>query len=562
MPLPPSARSPRVKNALPPTLAVLAVLICPGFAGRVAAQEIEIPEIDPAAAEAADGPAAERNAAPPAAKDDGWQARTDAFFEKWLVKPLDATLFFGFWTEKWLGTKVPFVVVWLMLGALYLTLRMGFVNIRAFWHAVRVTKGDYDDDEDEGEVSHFQALTSALSATVGLGNIAGVAIAVGQGGPGALFWMILAGLLGMTSKFTECTLGQMYRRVDAAGQVSGGPMRYLRDGLAERGMGGLGAFLAIFFAVLCIGGSFGGGCSFQVSQSMGIVKAQMQWQDGYDWVYGLLMTAMVGVVIIGGIRRIAATAEKIVPTMCGIYVAAAVTILILNYQKIPGAFAAIFQGAFTPEAGFGGLLGVMVIGIKRAAFSNEAGTGSAAIAHSAAKTKYPAREGIVALLEPFIDTVVICTMTGLVIVITGAYDTNLFPAHAELIGDDNGAQLTSNAFKQVIPWFPVVLAVASTLFAYSTMISWSYYGERCFTFLLGEWASLPYRLLFLGFVFLGSVVTAKNVNVFSELLILSMALPNILGLLLLSGIVRKSLDGYWASYKAGEFDAGEETPSS
>lgn len=511
-------------------------------------------DADQAVSEAADQSATSAPVvdAPEASGD--WMDGVDAFFGEYLVTPLVTVLFYDFGTKEWLGTSIPFVVAWLLFGAVYLTLRMGFINVRGFWHAIRVTSGRYDNTDDEGEVTSFQALTSALSATVGLGNIAGVAIAVGQGGPGAIFWMILIGLLGMSSKFTECTLGQMYRRVDEKNRVSGGPMRYLSEGLEDMGLGWLGMPLAMLFAVLCIGGSFGGGCAFQVSQSMDVVKEQLPWLEGREWVYGAVLVVMVGIVIIGGIKRIASTAEKVVPLMCVIYVLAALTILGMNATAIPAAFSTIFDQAFTPDAAFGGFLGVMVIGIKRAVFSNEAGIGSAAIAHSAAKTPYAVREGIVALLEPFIDTVVICTMTGLVIVITGAYDLERFPEHAEIIAGDQGATLTSNAFGSQIEWFPKVLAVAAFMFAYSTVISWSYYGERCFTFLFGPKASLPYKLIFLVFVFLGAVVTAKNVNVFSELMILSMALPNMLGLLLLSGRVKLKLDDYWQAYKMGDFE--------
>ncbi|MFC1757455.1 alanine/glycine:cation symporter family protein [Planctomycetota bacterium] len=484
----------------------------------------------------------------PGVEDPGdWQSKIDAVFGKYLVAPLATVLFAD------LGTGIPLVVAWLTAGATFFTIRMGLINFRGFWHAIRVTKGDYDDPKDTGEVTHFQALTSALSATVGLGNIAGVAIAVGTGGPGAVFWMVLAGFIGMTSKFVECTLAQMYRQVDADGRISGGPMRYLKDGLAEQGLGALGGVLAVVFAVLCIGGSFGGGCTFQVVQSLGVVQEAVPVLKDYPWIYGLVLSVLVGIVIIGGIKRIAATAEKLVPSMCVIYVVTALAILGMNYDKIGWAFGEIFRGAFSLEAGAGGFLGVMVIGIKRAAFSNEAGVGSAAIAHSAAKTEFPVREGIVACLGPFIDTVVICTMTGLVIVITQAYDTTVFPEHARIIADNEGARLTSNAFGSVISWFPWVLTIAATLFAYSTIISWSYYGERCWTYLFGPRASLSYKIIYCVFVFLGSIITATNILEFSDLMILSMAFPNILGLVLLSGKVRVALDKYWAQYKAGEF---------
>lgn len=494
--------------------------------------------------------------APTQAEPQGWRARVDQFFGDYLVTPLDTVLFFSFWTEDWLGTKVPLVVLWLLVGAIFFTIRMGFINIRSFWHGLRLVRGDYDNPDETGEVSHFQALASALSATIGLGNIAGVAIAVGTGGPGAVFWMFLAGLLGMSSKFAECSLSQMYRKVAPDGTISGGPMHYLHAGLKEIklgrfGLGPLGAVLAVVFAVVCMGGSFGGGCVFQVSQSLGLLQKKIPFLVDHSWIYGLVLSVMVGVVIIGGIRRIAATAEKIVPLMCGIYLLAAGYILLVNYSRIPEAFALIFHEAFQWQSAYGGFLGVMVIGIKRAAFSNEAGIGSAAIAHAAAKTEEPIREGIVASLGPFIDTVVICTMTGLVIVITGVYDKSN-PVYAKFIDGDDGAALTSLAFESTISWFPWILCLAVFLFAYSTMISWSYYGERCWSHLFGRRSSLLYKLLFLVFVMLGSVVTASKLLVFSDLMILSMAFPNILGVALLSGKIRRRLDDYWGRYQAGE----------
>ena len=451
---------------------------------------------------------------------------------------------------------IPIVVAWLIAGAVFFTLRMGFINFRGFFHAIRVTLGRYDNPEHEGEVSHFQALTAALSATVGLGNIAGVAIAVGIGGPGATFWMIVAGLLGMSSKFTECTLGQMYRRVRSDGRIMGGAMYYLSNGLKDIGLGPLGAVLGIMFAVLCVLASLGGGNAFQVNQS---INAVQQAFPDTPWLadtagrigIGLVMAALVAVVIIGGIRRIASIAEKIVPLMCGVYVLACVYILVMNASAIPDACRLIVASAFNPQAGYGALLGVLILGFQRAAFSNEAGIGSAAIAHSAAKTEYPVREGIVALLEPFIDTVVVCTMTALVIVITGAFDVNN-EEFSELITTRNGAGLTVQAMKSQVSWFPVILAVAVMLFAYSTMISWSYYGERCWSFLFGDRSSIVYRVIFVFVVVIGSIMSATNVLDLSDLLILAMAFPNILGAVLLSGKVKRDLDAYWRKLMAGE----------
>ena len=435
----------------------------------------------------------------------------------------------------------PLVVAWLLAGALFFTLKMRFVNLRLFKHAVQLVRGTNQETSSEGEVTHFQALTTALSATVGLGNIAGVAIAIGTGGPGATFWMILVGFLGMSSKFTECLLGQKYRKVRKDGKIMGGAMHYLSDGLSEMGLKHFGGFLAGLFCVLCIGASFGGGNAFQVVQSLDLIKTVVPSLESAPWTYGILMTILVGLVILGGIKSIASVASKIVPTMCGIYLLACVIILLFHFSDIPAAILVIFESAFSLEAGFGGLLGVLIIGVKRAVFSNEAGIGSAAIAHSAAKVSHPAEEGIVALLEPFIDTIVVCTMTALVIIITGAY---LEPANQEFILNDQGGALTSAAMGSVIPWFPYILAVAVFLFAFSTMISWSYYGERCWVWLFGDRSSTSYKILFLCFTFLGSVITAKNILTFSDLMILGMAFPNILGMLLLSGKVRKSLEEY------------------
>ncbi|RMH41746.1 MAG: alanine:cation symporter family protein [Deltaproteobacteria bacterium] len=468
-----------------------------------------------------------------------------------MVTPLESVLFYdiAFWTDDY---ALPITVVWLVLGALFFTVRMGFVQFRMFGHAIEVTRGKFDNPEDTGEVTHFQALTAALSATVGLGNIAGVAIAVSVGGPGATFWMIAAGLLGMASKFVECTLGQKYREVRPDGRIMGGAMFYLSKGLGEVGFAGLGKVLAVAFAIMCIGGSLAGGNAFQVSQSLGAISETVPFFRDYDWVYGLIMTVLVGVVIIGGIRRIAHTAEKIVPAMCGIYVVAALAILFMNLGHVPAAFAEIVRGAFTPEATYGGFLGVLITGFKRAAFSNEAGIGSAAIAHSAAKTEYPVREGIVALLEPFIDTVVICTMTALVVVITGAYNN---PEYASLVAGNHGAALTSRAMGEELAFFPWVLSIAVVLFAYSTMISWSYYGERCWAWLVGDSYSMVYRIVFCAFVFLGSVLKATNVLAFGDLMILGMAFPNIFGILFLAGKVAADKDDYIRKLKAGEMTA-------
>ena len=465
----------------------------------------------------------------------------DGLFGTYFVAPMATVMFFDllFFVE---GVSLPLVVAWLVLGAVFFTLRMNFINLRGFKHAIDVTAGKYDKHDDPGEVSHFQALASALSATVGLGNIAGVAIAVSVGGPGAIFWMVMAGFLGMSSKFTECTLGQMYRTVDDNGTVLGGPMRYLDVGLAEMGQSGLGKVLAVVFALMCIGGSFGGGNMFQANQSYAaIAEIVPALTVGDGLLYGVILAVAVGLVILGGIKRIGLAAGVIVPVMCGVYVLAALWILIVHAAEVPAAFTTIITEAFAPTAVEGGVIGVLVQGFRRAAFSNEAGVGSASIAHSAASTDEPVREGIVALLEPFIDTIIVCTMTGLVVVITGAYQQDT--------GD--GVLMTSAAFGSVIDWFPLVLSFAVVSFAFSTMISWSYYGERCATYLFGPAASLPYKMIFLVFVVFGSVFKLGNVLDFSDLMILGMAFPNILGMLFLSNKVRDALNDYWGRYTDG-----------
>ncbi|MEO0897415.1 MAG: alanine/glycine:cation symporter family protein [Bacteroidota bacterium] len=441
-------------------------------------------------------------------------------------------------------TFLPIVIIILLLGATFFTFYFGFVNIRKFGLAVNVVRGKYSDPNEAGEVSHFQALTAALSGTVGLGNIAGVAIAISIGGAGATFWMIIAGLLGMSSKFAECTLGVKYRQIDADGEVSGGPMYYLSQGLKEKGLGGLGRIFAIFFAVMCIGGSFGGGNMFQVNQAYKQF-VNVSHLDVSGWIFGIVMAALVAVVIIGGIKSIASVTDKIVPFMVGIYVAAALIIIGLNLGEVPRAFSEIFAGAFAPTAVAGGFIGVLIQGFRRAAFSNEAGVGSASIAHSAVKTNNPASEGIVALLEPFIDTVVVCTMTALVIVIT---DNHLDPNASD------GVVLTSRAFASQIPFADYILAIAVILFAFSTMITWSYYGLKAWTYLFGDSnvADITYKVLFCTFVVIGSAATLGSVTGFSDAMIFAMSVPNIIGVVILSPVVKEELQKYIGKIKSGE----------
>jgi len=469
--------------------------------------------------------------------------KINSLFEP-IVESLASVIFFDLAKIFGVSRNIPFIVIWLIFGALFFTWKMNFINFKGFRHAISLVKGDYDDPDNKGEVSHFQALTTALSGTVGLGNIAGVAIAISLGGPGATFWMIVAGILGMSSKFVECTLGVKYRQIDSFGVVSGGPMYYLRDGLKKRNLGSLGKYLAILFAILCIGGSIGGGNMFQANQAFSAIKGVFPALYNFGPLFGLVFAILVGVVIIGGIKSIAKVTEKIVPFMAAVYVGASLIIILMHISEIGFVISKIVTGAFTPAAGLGGFVGVLIVGFKRAAFSNEAGVGSASIAHSAARTKEPVSEGMVALLEPFIDTVVICTMTAFVIIITGSYNN---------VDGLGGSELTSQAFGSVISWFPYLLTIAILLFAFSTMISWSYYGLKSWTFLFGnsEFSALTYKIVFMIFVVIGSSASLGAVVDFSDMMILAMAFPNIIGLLILSNEVKEDLVVYLKKIKEG-----------
>lgn len=443
--------------------------------------------------------------------------------------------------------KIPLIVIWLFAGAVFFTIRMRFINFRGVKYSLKLLRGKLDNNKEKaGEVTRFQALTTALSATVGMGNIAGVAIAISVGGPGATFWMIVMGLLGMASKFTECTLGVKYRKINSDGSISGGPMYYLRMGLEKRGMKKLGIVLSMLFAIMVVGGSVGGGNMIQVNQSFAQLALLVPSVEGYGFYFGLVFAALVGVVVVGGIKSIGNVTEKIVPFMAVLYVLAALFIIGINISKVGEVFRLIIEGAFSPGAIKGGIIGVMILGIQRGAFSNEAGIGSAAIAHSAAKTDEPASEGLVALIEPFIDTVIICTMTALVIIFSGL--------HTNTEGL-SGAPLTSAAFASVLPWFPYVLLVAIWLFAFSTMISWSYYGLKGFNFVFArffkkeKYSSYIYYAFFMICIVIGASSHLDAVMDFSDMMILCMAFPNIVGLVILSGEVKQDLKAYLQKIK-------------
>ncbi len=449
------------------------------------------------------------------------------------------------------GVKVPLIVVWLVVAGTFFTVWLGFMNLRGFKHAIDLVKGKYSDPDDAGEVTHFQALATAVSGTVGLGNIAGVAVAISLGGPGATLWMILAGFVGMSTKMAECTLGVKFRREHADGTVSGGPMFYLRDALALNGRGRLGKVLAACFAVCMIGGSLGGGNMFQSNQATAQIIEVTGGTEGalggLAWLIGVIFAVLVGAVIIGGIKSIAKVTEKIVPFMAAVYVTACLIVILSNFGSIPSAAGDILAGAFTGPGIVGGAVGALLVGFQRAAFSNEAGLGSAAVAHSAVKTKEPATEGFVALLEPFIDTIVICTMTALTIVITGAWRDPDAP-------DIGGVKLTSRAFESVLPWFPVVLAIAVVMFAFSTMISWSYYGMKATAYLFGESkkAENIFKVIFVIFTVIGSAAALGPVIDFSDSMIFLMGVFNIIGLYFLAKVIRSTITSYYARIQSGE----------
>lgn len=439
---------------------------------------------------------------------------------------------------------IPFIVIWLILGSIFFTIRLKFINIRGFRHSIDLARGKYDDPDAPGTITHFQAMATAVSATVGLGNIAGVAVAISLGGAGATFWMFTAGFFAMSLKFAECTLGVKYRIIDADGRIFGGPMNYLRYGLEKRNLKTLGKFLAALFAILGIGASFGGGNMLQSNQAFKIVSEQIPFLQGQGFWFGIGFAVLVGFVIIGGIKSIAKVTEKVVPIMAIFYVLGCLVVVGLNIGSLGAAFTAIVDGAFSADALKGGFIGVLIIGLQRAAFSSEAGVGSAAIAHSASKTNHPIADGFTSLVEPFIDTMLICTMTALVLIFTGMH-------HVDGLG---GVELTSEAFGSVVSWFPSVLAIAVFLFAFSTMVSWSYYGMRSWTYLFGKSkkGELVYKLMYLCFVVLGASVSLGAVLSFADMMILAMSFPNIIGLYIMAPEINADMKVYWEKLKQGK----------
>ncbi|MCX2925221.1 alanine/glycine:cation symporter family protein [Streptomyces sp. NEAU-W12] len=456
-----------------------------------------------------------------------------------------------FYTVPVGGTDLPLIVAWLVIAGLVFTGWFGLVQVRKFKLALDVVRGKYDEDGSPGEVNHFQALTAAVSGTVGLGNIAGVAVAVSIGGPGATFWMILCGLLGMATKFVEVTLGVKYREHHPDGTVSGGPMHYLPKGLAERfGSGGakLGKVLAVLASVMILFFGLFGGNLFQTNQSYAQISSTFGGEDGFlassagAVLFGLVVAALVGLVLLGGIRSIASVTSRLVPAMAVMYIVACLVVILTNVTAVPDAIGTIFQGAFEAEGVAGGVIGALIVGFQRAAFSNEAGLGSAPIAHSAVKTKHPASEGLVALLEPFIDTVVVCTMTALTIVIANPASWGE-AREGESIG---GVTITSDAFETVLPWFPNLLTVAVLLFAFSTILTWGYYGLKAWTYLFGrsKASEIAFKTVWSVFVVAGSLLSLDSLISLADSALFLLAVFNIIGLYLLAPVVKRELDSF------------------
>ena len=466
----------------------------------------------------------------------------DAMIDGFMRPIADAASGFIFYSVEIFGTQVPLIVLWLIAGGTFFTVYLRFINFRGFRHALDIVRGKYLNQDDPGQITQFQALATAVSGTVGIGNIAGVAVAISVGGPGATFWLIVAGLLGMSTKLAECTLGVMYRKYED-GVVSRGPMYYLEKGLSLRNWPRLGRALGMFYAASMVIGCLGIGNMFQSNQAAAILidvtGGSTSWFAQQSWLIGLILAVAVGVVIIGGIQSIAATTSRLVPGMALLYTLTALVVIGMNFEALPGAFVAIWQGAFDPQGISGGIIGVMIIGFRRAVFSNEAGLGSAAIAHSTARTKEPISEGFVALLEPFIDTVVICTITALVI-ITTVYEPALAGQSVA------GIELTTRAFASTLSWTPLPLSVAAILFAYSTMIAWSYYGLKAFTYLVGDHplADLGFKFFFLTFVVLGSSIELSSLIDLSDAIVFIVAIPNLLGLYLLAPLIKSELIAY------------------
>ena len=467
-----------------------------------------------------------------------------------VLGPLTAAFAnFVFYAVPVAGQQLPLIVVWLGVAAVFFTLYFRFINFRGLWLAIRHVRGDYSDPTARGEISHFKAVATAISGTVGVGNIGGVAVALSIGGPGAAFWLFAAGLLSMSTKLVECTLGVRFRRYNSDGSVSGGPMYYLEAYFRDRQMPSLGKLFGAFYAIALVIGCFGIGNMFQSNQAYAqmlvITGGEASFLADRGWLFGVILALIVGLVIIGGIRAIARVAGVLVPFMAVFYALSAVVVIALSHEHILPALAMVVDSAFSADAALGGGLGAVIVGFQRALFSNEAGLGSASIAHSAVQTERPASEGLVSLLEPFIDTVVVCSLSSLVI-LTTAIPNNL-------MGDGlAGIELTSASFAWHFAWAPYVIAVAALLFAFSTALAWSYYGLKAWTYLVGEGQkrALAFQLVFCGFIVIGAMLKLGPVLDFSDAMVFLISVPNILALYLYAPAVKRELNDYLLELKS------------
>ena len=471
----------------------------------------------------------------------------DAFMDKHIAPYSDFIASIIFFPIDVFGSKIPLIIFWILFAGIFFTIYFRGICIWGFKHALELVfkpskNSDNENTNGSGDVSSFQALATALSGTIGIGSIAGVAISISIGGAGAAFWIFLGALLGMSIKFIEATLAVKYRRFNEDGSVSGGPMHYIAHGLTRKKLRILGQPLSVIYALLCIGGGITGGNMIQINQSthqiLFITGGEHSFLYGCGWIFGLIVAILVGMVTMGGIKSIAKVTTVLVPTMCVMYIVSGLIVIAANFMNIPAALGLIFKEAFHPTSIAGGIFGVIIIGLRRSVQSNEAGTGAAAIVYAAAKTKEPVSQGFVALLETFL-TGVLCLFTSFAIIFSGVLENTT-------IGEISGIELASNAFQSVIPFFPYILSLIAIMFALSTLISWAYYGQKAWTFLFGEGKkrAITFNLIYCVFVVVGSVLNVKSVIEITDAMMIAMCIPNVIVLYILCPEIKRDLIEY------------------
>jgi AGCS family alanine or glycine:cation symporter len=480
----------------------------------------------------------------------------DAFMDKYIAPVFKAISDFIFCPISIAGSEVPVIILWILFAGIFFTFYFKGIAIWGFKHAIDIiakpAEKKQDNNGDCGEVSSFQALATALSGTIGIGSIAGVAISISLGGAGAAFWIFAGAILGMSIKFVEATLAVRYRRFNSDGSISGGPMHYIAHGLTRKNMRWLGQPLSVIFAILCIGGGITGGNMIQINQSakqlVFITGGEHSFINGYTWVFGLLIAIVIGLVIVGGIKSIAKVTTVLVPTMCALYIISGLIVICVHIMDIPSAVVLIVKEAFHPTAIAGGIFGTIIIGLRRSVQANEAGTGAAAIVYATAQTKEPVSQGFVALLETFL-TGVLCLFTSLAIILSGVLKTVPIGSKIE------GIELASNAFQSVISFFPYILSLIAILFALSTLISWAYYGQKAWTFLLGEGKKrvLTFNLIYCIFIVIGSAMDVEPVINITDAMMIAMCVPNVIVLYILAPEIKKELKKYCQKYKIGKW---------